>query len=195
MQEGGKISPLHLLTFHQLCKTLSMHCVCAQPPFFLLFPGFSPTSAWSLAASPVWQHIWWKSKNNKSAEWIQQMYYTFLKHRCRAEAVRGEMNCKSGDMQPIWPLLGASYPRVAWPSLRPWCPPLVTHCNLWCWEITGAGRPGRYSQLGGAPPVRWGHSQPQIDTLISHPKMWVFQSFSKGFTCMYQTLFFSSASI
>lgn len=29
-------------------------------------------------------------------------------------------NGSSGDEQPIWPLLGASYPQVGWPSLRPW---------------------------------------------------------------------------
>lgn len=51
--------------------------------------------------------------------------------------------------------------------------PLVTHCNLWCWEITGAGRPGRHSQLARAPPVWWGHSQPQTDTLIFRSKFFI----------------------
>lgn len=82
------------------------------------------------------------------------------------------------DMQPIWLLLGASYPRVAWPSLHPWCP-LMSQCNLWFWEITGAGRPGRHSQLGRTPPVQWGHSQSQTGALIFYFKMWVFHRFSK----------------
>lgn len=98
-------------------------------------------------------------------------------------------------MQPIWPLLGASYPPVAWPSLRPRCP-LETLCNLWCWEITGAGRPGRHTQLDRAPPVRWGHSQPQTDTLISPPpptpKLQAFHSFFKGCTSRYSTMRFSA---
>lgn len=58
--------------------------------------------------------------------------------------------------------------------------PLVTHCNLWCWEITGAGRPGRHSQLVRAPPVQWGQSRLQTDTLMFLPNMWVFHSFSKA---------------
>lgn len=107
--------------------------------------------------------------------------HTFTKHevphQCVAEGVTGKKCTVSGDTHAAhltvsWSFLSSGGVTQFRPLVHPH-PSSVTQCNLWCWEITEAGRPGRHSQLGRTPPVRWGHSQPQTQT-------WAFHSFSKA---------------
>lgn len=107
--------------------------------------------------------------------------HTFTKHevphQCVAEGVTGKKCTVSGDTHAAhltvsWSFLSSGGVTQFRPLVHPH-PSSVTQCNLWCWEITEAGRPGRHSQLGRTPPVRWGHSQPQTE-------MWAFHSFSKA---------------
>ncbi len=119
--------------------------------------GFSPISARSLAAVPVWQRIWWKSKITNLQNEFSGCITPFSSIGAGLR-VLGEkwtvrvVTCSLFDRFSELLILGWHDPVYAPGAL------LVTHCNFGCWEITGAGRPGRHSQLGGAPPVRWGHS-------------------------------------
>lgn len=140
--------------------------------FLSSIPGFSPISAWSLAAVPVRQHIWWKIK-------ITNLQDEFS--RCTTPTPSIDAGLRTlGEKWTVWVSACSSFDHflelliLGWhdPVYAPGAP-LVTHCNLWCWEITGAGRPGRHSQLAGAPPVWWEHSQPQTDTLIFRPKFFI----------------------
>lgn len=147
------------------------------------FPAFLPGifSLKPCSSSSLTMHMM-GVKNNKSAEWIQEMYYTFPEYevcyQCRLRVLREKRTVRVVTCTPFDHFLELLILRWHDPVYAPGAP--QWHCNLWCWEITGAGRPGRHSQLGRAPPVRWGHSLPQTDTLIFFPNMWVFHSFSKA---------------
>lgn len=102
------------------------------------------------------------------------MNYASAKHQVRGWQKR-DMKC--------WVVKCGIFDRSELLILR-WSDPLytpgallVTHCNLWCWEITGAGRPGRHGQLGESPPVRRGQClTPNFST-----KLGAFHSVFKGF--------------
>lgn len=171
VQEASMISPSSSLTW-----SLCIYCECF---FFLSIYGFSPISAWSLAAVPVWQRLWWESKITNLQNEFSRCITPFSSISAGPRVLGEKWTVRVVTRSLFDRFLELLF--LGWrdPVYAPGAPP-VTHCNLWCWEITGAGRPGRHSQLGGAPPVRWGHSQPRSDTLIFLPKMCFFHSFSKA---------------
>lgn len=147
----------------------------AHKIFFL----FQAILARSLAAVSAWQLIWWKSKITNLQNEFSRCITPFPSISAGLRVLGEKWTVRVVTCSPFDRILELLI--LGWhdPVYAPGAP-LVKHCNLWCWEITGAGRPGRHSQLGGAPPVRWGYCQPLTDTLSFVPKMWVFHSFSKA---------------
>lgn len=134
-----------------------------SPFFFHFFTAFPFASALKSCHISVWR---WESKITNL---LNKFSWLCL---CRADGGSHglkkcqETNLQSGDVQHNWPLLGAPYPQVAWPTL----PSRTASCGITlicgAGKLVKRGRPGRCSQLNQAAPVQSGAQQSRDSHLI-----------------------------